>query len=271
MRYATQKTINKIVNVIREQLKAEFAGLNCSIRKRYKRLYENVDLSMAYEICVFGEAECTYQRDDGDVGFTCYVSEHFYISASHLKTLSLDDIKSKMDLAEMARKNEVAPIEHKKAQQEREKAYRAHETEKLKKLKADREKAGFVPKVHVIHRPSNVKSNTMELTRVFVQGASGHGEVTGFFVGHVPKGEFAVRETGGGKVEGPFAYAYADSLCISADGRGTAWQVAQARAKGLVVEACVGDLVEIDGTQYSIEWDDTFGIRKSYIKLIFNS
>ena len=257
--------------MVRKQLKAAFPSLNCSIRKKYTRLGEGANLSQAYEVSVYGEAEYTYQRDDGDVGHMCYVSNWFYLGADQLKSLSLEIIKSKMDLAEMAHKNEVAPIEHKKAQQEHEKAYRAHEAEKLKKLKAEREKAGFVPKVHIINHPTNEKSNTLEHTRVFVKGATGHGEVTGFFVGHVPKGQLAVRETGGGKVEGPFAYAFAGDLCISADGRGTAWQVAQARAKGLVVEACVGDLVEIDGTQYSIEWDDTFGIRKSYIKLIFNS
>jgi hypothetical protein len=268
-RYAAEKTISNKICELREQLKAMYPGLNCTVRKEYSRIREETDISRAYCVCVYGQAKQAYQRDDGDVGHFPFVTEHFYVALDGLKSLSMEIIKSKMDLPTMAAKNETAPIEHEKALQKREQEYRKREAAKLAKLKAERENSGFVPQVHTIQHPSNPNSGAFGRTRVFVQGATGHGEVTGFFVGHIPPGKFGTRETGGGIVEGPWAYAFADSICISADGRGTHWEVEQAKAKGLVVEARVGDLLEVDGTQYSIEWDDTFGRpRTAYIKLI---
>ena len=270
-RYAREETIcNKSVE-LREQIKALYPDLSCTVRKNYGKLGKHTDPSRAYHVSVYGNSNYSYQGDDGECGSRCFVAESFYIGLNQLKSLSLDDIKNKVDLAKMSDENKTAPIEREKAMQKREQEYRKHEAKKLANLKAERAKRGFKAKVHVIDHPvgNDINTNYSTRTRLFVKGSTGHSEVTGYFIGHVPKGSFAVRETGGTKVEGPWAYSFSGNICISADGRGTHWEVEQARAKGLIVEACVGDLIEIEGTRYSIEWDDTFGIpRTGYIKLI---
>lgn len=150
---------------------------------------------------------------------------------------------------------------------EREEAFDRREQQKLAALQQQRKESGFEPQVHVVPFPASLKSDNAN--RVFVLGAEGHGEITGFFIGHVPEGKSGRRETGGCEVPGPWAFAFAGPLSITCDGRGTSYDVQKAKEAGLVIEARIGDLLEIDGVRFSIEWHDTFGYpRKSYIKLI---
>lgn len=82
----------------------------------------------------------------------------------------------------------------------------------------------------------------------------------GFHVGFIPSGSAAVQVDGGPLMPGPWCYAYGISGVIDNHG-GTRGELKQAQAAGLVVEAVLGDVVEVCGYEYRIEADHNDNIK----------
>lgn len=96
-----------------------------------------------------------------------------------------------------------------------------------------------------------------DATRLLVSDVP-HGP--GFHVGFIPPGSSAVQVDGGPLVPGPWCYAYGISSVIDSHG-GTRGELKQARAAGLVVEAVLGDVVDVCGYEYRIEADHNHNIK----------
>ena len=84
--------------------------------------------------------------------------------------------------------------------------------------------------------------------RLLVEGAS----PVGYYIGGVGADESCRRVHGGPQVPGP--YYWASEHCAVIDNRGgSGAEIKRAREAGLVIEAKVGDWLEIDGTLWLID------------------
>jgi hypothetical protein len=85
--------------------------------------------------------------------------------------------------------------------------------------------------------------------RLMVVGQRG----VGFGIGAVD--EDLHRNLGPGLPTAPGPHVYAYGLCGVIDNRGgTRSEIDQARANGLLIQAEIGDMLEVDGTLWSIGW-----------------
>lgn len=102
---------------------------------------------------------------------------------------------------------------------------------------------GHIERVRLPYEPDKA-------TRLQVAGTAG----VGFGIGFVDADLWYNLGPGLPTAQGPHAYAYGHATCISADGRGTGWEIQQARDAGLLIEAEIGDYLEFDGQLYEIDY-----------------
>lgn len=82
----------------------------------------------------------------------------------------------------------------------------------------------------------------------------------GFHVGFIPPGSTARQVHEGPLVAGPWCYTFGISGVIDNRG-GTRAELDQARDAGLLVEAMLGDVIEVCGYEYRIEADHNHNIK----------
>jgi len=81
---------------------------------------------------------------------------------------------------------------------------------------------------------------------------AGSNNPAGWGIGAVLAGDSARMVTGGPLVPGPWAYTYGLASVMTDDRRGTGWDIEQGRINGTVIDAVVGDVLSIDGTDYVV-------------------
>lgn len=85
--------------------------------------------------------------------------------------------------------------------------------------------------------------------RLMVQGQAG----VGFGLGAVDEDQWYNLGPGRGTAQGPRVYAYGHAGVIDNRG-GSAREIQEARQAGLLLEASPGDLLEVDGRLWRIDW-----------------
>lgn len=103
-------------------------------------------------------------------------------------------------------------------------------------------------RVHHVNTTPKYPGASYGANRLLVNGISG----TGFGVNEVLPGDSARKVDGGDLVPGPWAYAF--GLCIIIDNNGgTGRSIREEKARGVLVEADMGDVLEINGRHYQIK------------------